>query len=343
MTTRLDSSLLVILLFLLFDAFAILGLDRSALAASAPQKKAEAEGEVMWYCVMVITDCQMIADRFMQQHPKITVRFYRGSDAKLMERIVTEARAGRFFWDVVTITAYYGYLLDKRGMLAVYHSPERKYYRDGYKDPKGTWTSTYSNLAVLAYNSKLVAKEDIPKSMADLLDPRWKREISFVDNAYEWFAVTVESMGRNKGVDFMRRLAGQNPEIRTGRSLLAGLLAAGEFKIFLSSYSHNIEKDKEKGAPVDWIALNPVYGNLHPTAISSKASHPSAAQSFLDYLLSRQGQEILRERWIVPDRIDVPPNPPKLLEGIKAVHATPKIYGEFDTYIKLFHDIFGVR
>ena len=343
MTTRLDSSLLVILLFLLFDVFAVPGLDRSALAASEPQKKAEAEGEVMWYCVMVITDCQMITDRFMQQHPKIKVRFYRSSDARLAERIMTEARAGRFFWDVVTTTAYYGYLLDKRGMLAVYHSPERKYYRDSYKDPKGTWTSTYSNLAVVAYNSKLVAKEDSPRSLADLLDPRWKREISFVDNAYEWFAVTLESMGRNKGVDFMRRLAGQNPEIRTGRSLLAGLLAAGEFKIFLSSYSHNIEKDKEKGAPVDWIPLNPVYGNLHPTAISAKAPHPNAAKSFVDYLLSRQGQEILRERWIVPDRIDVPPNPPKLLEGIKPVHATPKIYEEFDTYIKLFHDIFGVR
>ena len=111
----------------------------------------------------------------------------------------------------------------------------------------------------------------------------------------------------------------------------------------MSSYSHNIEKDKEKGAPVDWIPLNPVYGNLHPTAISSKAPHPNTAQSFLDYLLSRRGQELLRERWIVPDRIDVPPNPPKLLEGIKAVHATPKIYEEFDTYIKLFHDIFVVR
>jgi iron(III) transport system substrate-binding protein len=84
-------------------------------------------------------------------------------------------------------SAIYTNLLSEKGMLAVYESPESRYYRDGYKDPRGTWTSIYTNYAVAGYNTKLVAKEDVPKSYADLLKRVWFGQIGLDAKSYEWF------------------------------------------------------------------------------------------------------------------------------------------------------------
>ena len=89
-----------------------------------------------------------------------------------MEKILIEARAGKPLWDVVSTTGYYGYLLKKRGLLAAYDSPERKYFRDGFKDPQGFWTSTYTTYGVFGYNTKLVPKAGVPRSHEDLLKPK---------------------------------------------------------------------------------------------------------------------------------------------------------------------------
>ena len=67
---------------------------------------------------------------------KIDAQFYRAGDATLMERILAESRAGKFDWDVVSTTGFYAHNLEKRGMLAAYDSPERKFIRTGHKDPQ---------------------------------------------------------------------------------------------------------------------------------------------------------------------------------------------------------------
>ncbi|MBI2211730.1 MAG: hypothetical protein HYU47_14230, partial [Deltaproteobacteria bacterium] len=107
--------------------------------------KAEAEGKMVFYATFNANDSKTIIDGFRQAYPKIDAVFYRATDAQLMERILTEARAGKSLWDVVTTTSFYGHTLKKRGLLAAYDSAERKSYREGYKDPQGFWTSTYTN------------------------------------------------------------------------------------------------------------------------------------------------------------------------------------------------------
>ena len=305
--------------------------------------KAEAEGKVIFYTTANTSDAKAMGDSFKKIYPKIDVEFYRTTDSQLMEKILNEARAGKSFWDVVSTTGFYGYLLKKRGMLAAYDSPERKYYRDGFKDPQAFWTSTYTTYAIFGYNTKLVPKTSIPRSHDDLLKPNWKGQVGLESRAYEWFTATISGMGREKGLDYMRALAGQGPQLRIGRTLLAQLVAAGEFNGALTSYTHNFETLKTGGAPVDWIALPPSYANIHPLGLSAKAPHPNAAKLFIDYSLSQKGQEVFRALRRIPDRVDTPPDPPTLLKGVTPAFTAPEIYDDFDRYIKLFQEIFGTH
>jgi iron(III) transport system substrate-binding protein len=315
---------------------------RNGFAAEV-KDKAEAEGKLVFYTTANASDAKAITDGFKKIYPKIDVHFDRTSDSLLMEMILNEARAGKSLWDVAQTTGFYGYLLKKRGLLAAYDSPERKYFREGFKDPQGFWTSTYTTYAVFGYNTRLVSKANIPRSHEDLLKPAWKGQFGLEGRAYEWFAATISGMGREKGLDYMRALAKQQPNLRVGRTLLAQLVAAGEFNGTLTAYMHNFDTLKAGGAPVEWVPLAPSFANLHPIGISAKAPHPNASRLFVDYVLSQRGQEIVRALKRIPDRIDTLPDPPSLLKGVTPAFTVPEIYDGFDRHIKLFQEIFGVK
>jgi iron(III) transport system substrate-binding protein len=311
--------------------------------ASQWKEPAESEKKMVWYTTIGSADAKMLIDEFSRRYPKIVAEYFRTGGPQLVERIFTEARAGKHLWDVFMNSAIYTQLLIERSMLAVYQSPESRFYRDGYKDPRGTWTSIYTNYAVAGYDTKLVAKDEVPKSYSDLLKPVWTGQIGMDAKSYEWFAVVVRGLGEEKGLSLMRQLAKNKVQLRNGRELVAQLVAAGEFKLALTAYSQNYETLKLGGAPMDWVALNPVYANIHPIALSAKAPNPNAGKLFIDFLLSKVGQEILRAQKRIPDRIDTPPEIPRLTEGIKPAFGSPEMYGEYNRYIKLFHEIFATN
>jgi iron(III) transport system substrate-binding protein len=304
--------------------------------------KAEAEGKLMFYATFNAADSKTLVDGFKQLYPKIEAVFYRATDSVMVERIVTENRAGQNLWDVVMTSSFYGHNLKKRGLFASYDSPERKFYRDGYKDPQATWTSSYTNYAALGYNTRAVPKASVPKSYSDLLRPEWKGQIGLEGRAYEWFGTMLKAMGEEKGLPYMRELAKQ-AQLRAGRTLLAQLVAAGEFKGALTAYSQTFEVLKPSGAPVDWVYLNPVFANIHPTGVAAKAPHPNAGKLFTDFVLSRRGQELIRGMGRIPDRIDTPPEQARLIEGIKPAFAPLEVFEDFERYAKIFHEIFGGR
>jgi iron(III) transport system substrate-binding protein len=329
---------------ILFAVGVAVGLSVLPCAVQADvRQEAEAEGKMVFYATMNTSDAKALIDGFKQLYPKIDAQFFRSQDSQMMEKILTEARAGKSLWDAVATTTFYGHVLKKRGLLAPYDSPERKYYREGYKDPQALWTSTYTNYAVFGYNTRLVPKSGVPKSHNDLLKPEWKDQIGMEGRPYEWFVTVVNRMGEEKGIQFMRGLSKQQPQLRTGRTLLAQLVAAGEVKGSLTAYSQNFENLKVTGAPVEWVALDPVFANIHPTGLSAKAPHPNAGKLFIDFVLSKRGQEILRSLRRIPDRVDVLPDPPRLVEGIKPAFADPEAFDDYDRAIKLFDEIFGGR
>src|SRR6185295_10350292 len=102
---------------------------------------------------------------------------------------------------------------------------------------------------------------------------------------------------------FLRELSAQQVRFRDGHTLIAELMAAGEFDVALT-FSEAIERMKRKGAPVEWVkTLDPIVVSLHPVAIAAGAPHPAAARLFVDFLLSEEGQTIIRASGRISPRL----------------------------------------
>jgi iron(III) transport system substrate-binding protein len=88
--------------------------------------------------------------------------------------------------------------------------------------------------------------------------------------------------------------------VRKGHILLAQLVASGEIPVGLTIYNSNAESLKRKGAPIDWIPVEPVVARAQGIAVARNAPHPQAAAAFVDFVLSPQGQELLDSMGRVP-------------------------------------------
>src|SRR5262249_9281340 len=102
-------------------------------------------------------------------------------------------------------------------------------------------------------------------------------------------------LGEVRGLGCSRRLAALKPGMRLGRALLAELIAAGEVPVGLPVYSGNADSVKKKGAPVEWVAVEPIVGRPQAISVAAKAPHPNAALLFTDFVLSPDGQKVLND------------------------------------------------
>ena len=226
----------------------LFGTGTGTLCAAEPSlvERARKEGTFMLYTAMNVPDVNQIFDGFRKKYPFINPKAYTTRSAALLERIMTEARAGRQFADVIQGNAFTVYLLAKKGFTESYASPEAKSYPEMFRDPAGGWIAVYLQLNVIAYNTKLVARSETPKGYDDLLNTKWKGRMGLDDKQYIWFDGMLKVLGRDKGLAYMKRLAGQAIHFRSGNTLLANLLAAGEFGVLINARPEGIDELKQK-------------------------------------------------------------------------------------------------
>jgi iron(III) transport system substrate-binding protein len=164
----------------------------------------------------------------------------------------------------------------------------------------GYYAPTRLTLYVMSYNTNLVAPNEVPKSYADLLQPRWAGKLALENDDVPWFASVVKAMGESQGLAYYRRLAGQRPSMRKGHTLMAEMVAAGEIEIAIDTHVQGIARLKEKGAPIEWKPLQPAFGQPSSVGVAARAPHPDAARLLAEFILSREGQEIIKARNRVP-------------------------------------------
>src|SRR3989449_2675847 len=131
-----------------------------------------------------------------------SVKFWRGSQAHILQRVITETRAGRFEFDVLETNAPQIEALAREKLLQKMAPP----YVEEVLLPEtvpahGEWAPDRLNLIVYAYNTSAVKPADVPRAWADLLEPKWKRRIGMEATNVEWFAALVEAMGRKPGLE----------------------------------------------------------------------------------------------------------------------------------------------
>lgn len=304
---------------------------------------ARKEGEIVWYTTMSSDQSNAFMARFQQKHPYLKPSVIRLGGSALLSRVLTEAKAGKHFFDVVHGTGEIVLPLLEQGLLAAYPSPERKMIADDLKDSKGLWTSVYVNSVVLGYNRSAVKREDLPKTYEDLLHPRWKGRKICLDATYStWLQGLISSWGRDKALAYLRRLAEQEPVIMRGSTVRVQLAAAGEFPLVMA-YANIVQNLAEKGAPVDWLPLEPAVVSVNTVMLGAKAAHPNAGKLLVDFSLSGEGQEKLWDFQRIPARIDVEPKPARLFRGYKRYVVHPEEYKGHDEVMKLYAQILKTR
>ena len=276
------------------------GADRDARVLEGAKK----EGKVSIYTSLNTKDSGPITEAFEKKYGVKTL-LWRSSSEKVLQRAVTEARAGRFACDVLETNGPEMEALYREKLLAEFTSPHFKDLPPAAFPKHRHWVADRFNFFTIGYNTNLVKEADVPNTYQDLLHPRFAGKIGIEAGDTDWFAALVKSMGEKEGLAFFRKLAETRPQMRTGHTLLGELVSSGEIPIAATIYNHNIERLTVKGAPVKWKALAPTFGRPTAIGVVARAANPYAALLFADFMLSREGQELLKERNRVPSNQSV--------------------------------------
>ena len=332
-------------LMILSGCFAFLSLlkespAQSPAASTASIEAAKREGQVVFYTPLNINDSRPLLQRFEQRYPFVKTDFLRLSAEPLLNRIFTEDRAGRNVVDVINNTMINP--LKKARLLQSYRSPEHAAYPEQFKDADGYWASVNNNYYVIGYNSRVVSAKEAPADWQDLLSRKWKGKIGMDKEEYEWFGATLDVWGRERALKFHRALAQQEIEWRKGHTLISQLIAAGEFPIGIV-YAHRIESMNKAGAPVDWVKTsNPIFVALSPMGLAAKAPHPNAGKLLLDFMLSYESQQQLRNANRLSGRIDIEPLVPEMHHSkLRLAAIDPKISDAINRHAQEFREIYA--
>jgi iron(III) transport system substrate-binding protein len=313
-----------------------------ATAASRDQltEGAKREGEIILYASMNVEEANAMIARFQAKYPFVKVKFNRAGNEKLLTKLFAEARAKGTFADAIQTLGFSMYTLQKKQMLGYYLSPENSFYPKEFKD-EGYWTTVYTNPYATAYNSKLVSKEQVPRSYEDLLKPLWRGKMLLEPTKVDWFAGMLQIMGKEKGLKYMRDLAKQELMHRTGHELLAQLIAAGEASIDVNIPAPSVDRLKRRGAPIEWVAFPPVPATMVGIGITAQPPHPNAARLYVDFVLSHEGQKILADMGRYLARSEFMKDQAVKAQGLQMVPVNPASGEYLEEYTKTMRNIFG--
>ena len=321
----------------------------AALEKVAPQERqqrlyelAKNEGEAVIYANMDVSAMKPLTDGFMKRYPGTKAASVHFSSAAIITRLDVEARAGKPVSDVV-LSGQLGVLAQIEKKIAMrYRSPEREFFRDGLKDKDGLWTAYMTNAMVTAYNTRQIKKEEAPRTVEDLLKPRWKGKLTMDSQSYVWFGTMLQYLGEEAGLRFMRPLNEQNISHQRGRRLMTQLVAAGEFDMAVETNLNSVLTLNKQGAPLSFAPIQPYFLSPSLVFMSANAPRPYTGALFIDYLLSEDGQKIVVTTNRMPAHAKVKSPESQVLEGQDV--RTPDIFDIGRRYQAIgnrYREIFG--
>jgi len=292
-----------------------------------------AQPVVTLYSSMAEKDLRRLVGEFERRHG-VKVNVWRSGKNRVLQRVVSEARAGRHEVDLIHNPSPEMEALHQEKLLKAVDSPLHANLIPQAVAPHKEWAGPRVYVFVQAYNTRLVPKAELPRTYADLLQPRWKGRIAIEGKEQEWFFTLVQAMGEARGLEFFRALAANGLQVRMGNALLTNLVVAGDVPFALTLYSYLPEQQKRAGAPVDWIALAPTIAATDAVGIAARAPHAKEAQQLYDFMLG-EGQELMAEMGhVVATRRMAPER-----ERFKLRFIDPAaVIADYDRWTKIFED-----
>ena len=262
-------------------------------------ERAKQEGTVVLYTSLAPSESKPLAEAFEKKYG-IKVELWRAISEKVVQRVVSEAQAKRHTVDVVETNGPEMEMLAREKVLAEFHSPYQADLPAEAIPAHRLWFPDRMNFFVVGYNTQKVQRSEIPDTYEGFADPKWRGRIGIEATDAEWMATLIKTWGEAKGMDYFRRLSAMKPDVRKGHVLLAELVAAGEVPVGLTMYNSNIVSLKRKGAPIDFVPVQPVAARPQGIGVARNAPHPHAALLFADFVLSPEGQRLFESMGRVP-------------------------------------------
>jgi len=244
---------------------------------------------------------------FEKKYPFVRATEWRNDSKNVIRKVIEEVKAGRMLADVVETTSDGLGVLKREGLFQEYFSPEARFYPNELK-PRGKSgffylpnRETYNSLG---FNTNSVPLANAPRSLKDLADPRWKGKMAITSTTtgVRWVGNVLESQGR----EFLDKLAEQDISVQDmAPAALINLVVSGEIPLAPTIFDANVTLAKRKGAPVEWRPLEPVVTTVGSAALLAKAANPHASLLFIDYLLSKDGQQLIMKGGLWSPREDV--------------------------------------
>jgi iron(III) transport system substrate-binding protein len=258
---------------------------------------AQKEGKVVWYSATDVQVAEKLARAFEAKYPGVKVQVERSGAERIFQRINQEYGSKIHAADVVeTSDAVHFIHFKKQGWLqpAVPTDVAKHWTRD-YKDPDGQFAAYRAHLSVIAYNTKLITKEEAPKSHADLLNPKWQGKMVKAHPGYSGTIMTgTQALSQSPlGWKYFEQLGKQKIMQVQSSTEPPKKLAAGERPVMADGNEYNVFILKEQGVPIEPVyaaeGTPVVIGNA---AVMKNAPNPNAAKLFYHFMFTRDAQQL---------------------------------------------------
>jgi iron(III) transport system substrate-binding protein len=264
--------------------------------------------EVLLYTSVPQELATQFADAFMKKRPDIKLEIYRAGSTEVGAKLAAEREVGGIRADLLWLAdAPIYYDLRKRGELLGYISPEAKAIPAELKDPNGFFTAGRLINMIIAVNTQVTPLKDAPKSWKDF--PDFGKKATMGNPLYSGsnFVTVAAFVKKDGNWSWFERARAKGVAVVRGNSEAADALAGKEFGIAMT-LDYIIAGLAKKGAPL--ATIWPTDGAISvpsPIAIIKNSKNPAGSKAFVDYVLSKEGQEFLVKQEVIPVRGDVAP------------------------------------
>lgn len=276
-------------------------------------EKAKGEGSVTWYVGYYTTAlADSIRQDFEKKYPGVKVNVIKTTGQVAFQRVMQDIKSQSIQSDLFSSPDVGHFeVLKKENALLPFIPPNSAKLSKEFQnlDPDNNYHVTWAMVIALSYNTDKVKTKDAPRSWQDLLDPKWKNQISLGNPNYSSSAaVWALAMRKQFGDAYLTKLAEQNPLVSRSIDDTVNVLNSGERMVAVSGIG-TAARSLDKGNPIGMAY--PSDGSIllsGPSAVLKNSNNPNAGMLLLNYLMGTENDGMLASYFGQPIRSDTPPS-----------------------------------
>ncbi|WP_235956447.1 ABC transporter substrate-binding protein [Ruoffia halotolerans] len=276
-------------------------------AALAQETNEDLSGEIEFYTSQPDVDAEQLVEAYNELYPNVTVNIFRSGTEEVVSKINAENTAGEVLADVILLADAVTFeSFKEQDMLLEYVSPEAENIDEEFVDADGFYTGTKIMTTGIVYNTDNV--EEAPTSWSALTDEANAEQVVMPSPLYSGAAaynLGVLTRSEGFGWEFYEGLQANSPMITEGNGAVIENVASGQ-RSYGMIVDYLATRAVADGSPVEFVYPEegvPVI--TEPVGIMSATQEEEIAQTFVDFILSEEGQVLQSELGYAPIRSGV--------------------------------------